>query len=135
MAGSSDELDRVSGMMERLRALGFEITLDWPSIIRGVGNANPRTATRQQRAAWALQDLEGVESSHAVLMLSPERGHARGAFYELAHANACGITTIVAGRTHTCSIFSALATVEVDSDEAGIGILCEMKATRDWCDA
>lgn len=127
VAGSSDELDRVAAFMGKARALRFEVTFDWVAEIRAVGAANPPDVTRKRRRQWAEADLLGVRQADVFVMLAPEIGHARGAFYELCHAVDRRITSIVAGPTHACSIFSALASYEVPTESAVLDLLLELR--------
>ncbi len=126
VAGSSDELERVERCMAAARAAGLLVTFDWALKIREVGAANPRDVSVEQRREWALADLEGVEAADVVWFLAPEHGPARGAFYEIAHANAIGLQVVVSGKNHACSIFTALCAAECETDEEGLGLILRM---------
>lgn len=73
LAGSSAELDRCRLWDQRLRTAGIEVVSTWIANVLAVGEANPRDATREQRAAWAREDLEQIGHADHLWVLWPER--------------------------------------------------------------
>jgi hypothetical protein len=124
VCASSDELARASWAMKKVRELGWAVASDWVACIaHNGGAANPTDVPRKDRQGWSLAAVAAIASADALWMLAPEVGHGRGAFVELGLAIATGKPIMVSGPTHACSIFTALATAEVDSDEAALARL------------
>ncbi len=122
VAGSSNEMPRVVAAMVLARESGHEITYDWVSEILKVGNANPRTASRTQRADWAWTDIAGVEECDVLWLLAPNVGHGRGAFVELGFAIATLKTIVISGPACHESIFNAIG-YECPTDELGLTLI------------
>ncbi len=124
VAASSDELARAAWAMTKVRAEGWFVALDWVSVIGHNGAiANPTDVPRAQRQGWAFDALGALESATALWLLAPEVGHGRGAFVELGYAVAQQLPIVVSGSRHACSIFTALAAEELESDEAALAFL------------
>lgn len=104
VCGGSSEMDLVAGYMTKLRALGHEITHDWVSVIRSVGDANPREAARRQRRAWSGDDIHGIESASLVWVLLPLKT-SFGCAFEAGFAIGRGGHVIMSGDWRA-SIFS-----------------------------
>jgi nucleoside 2-deoxyribosyltransferase len=133
VAGSSAELERAQRWIDALRAEGWTVTSDWPAVIASVGDANPRDASVADRRMWSHDDLRGVDNADVVWLLAPKVGTARGAYFELGYAMACGKHIISSGDTLQ-SIFLA-HTREYATDEAAFdAIVATGKALRSWED-
>jgi hypothetical protein len=129
IAGASSEMERAEKWMAAARAAGIEVTSTWPEVIRAVGDANPMSASREDRAMWAATDLGEVASADVFWLLLGKP--TAGAYTELGYAvmlgavakqaRAAGIDDvpdlwIIASSTET-SIFTALAHhFETDED-------------------
>lgn len=113
LAGASAELELCKHWRDRLRAAGVEITHDWIATIEAVGDANPADASREQRAKWADEDLDGVANADVFWLLMPPPGRGWGAGVELGYAvgrkdYGTHVTIVVSGDdSHT--IFGGLA--------------------------
>ena len=93
IAGASAEIERCEAFRDAAVALGYEITGDWCTMIRSVGNANVWITVEQRRAAEDLA-TSGVAACELFVLLMPrtlrngswEYGHTIGAWCELAMA-------------------------------------------------
>lgn len=128
VAGSSAELNRVEHWTARLIAAGITVTSTWPANVRAVGSANPRDATREQRAAWAMTCLRQVATAQLVWFLVPAvTAPTRGAWIEvgfmrgLVHGVTRAVCIISSGDTLQ-SIFCALGD-EHETDEAAFAAI------------
>ncbi len=122
VAAASDELLRARWAMDQVRREGWEVALDWVSVIEASGGAaNPTDVPRTRRAGWAQDALDAIRWASAVWLLSPHQGAARGAFVELGSALTLGRPTVVSGPM--LSIFPALAAAEVGTDMEGLAVL------------
>ena len=100
-------MDLVADYIRRLRDLGYTITHDWVSVIRAVGDANPRQATLRQRTKWSAEDMRGIEAAHMVWALLPVKP-SFGCAFEIGYAIGHGVDIIVSGDWRA-SIFTAHA--------------------------
>lgn len=60
LAASSAELDRARLWRDRCVAAGIDVVSTWIDNVLKVGEANPRDATKWQRADWAAKCLGEV---------------------------------------------------------------------------
>ncbi len=137
LAGSSNELDLCAGYMDRLRAAGHTITVDWVANIREVAakngfdnSANPREASEVDRQKWSFDDLSGVESADLIWLLVPQVG-GKGCWVELGYAIAMvrfadatarvrdKHTIVVSGDYKTC-IFTSRADAQFETHEEAL---------------
>jgi hypothetical protein len=131
VAGSSGEIERAEKWMASLREAGIEVTSTWPEVIRKVGEANPMTASREDRMLWAAQDLSEVSNATVFWFLLPEGQSTAGAYTEFGYALFLGATArearalgigapqfrvVVSGKE--TSIFTALAEHFASDEEA-----------------
>lgn len=129
VAGSSGEIDRAKAATAALRAAGVVVVSTWPEVVEAVGDANPPTASREERLGWALEDLRQVELADVVLLLCPWESAGRGAYLEAGYALGLDIPVVAAGRTLQsvfCSCFS-----EHETDAAAIAEVVRVAALRD----
>ena len=127
VAASSHEIDRAERCMAALRAAGIIVTSTWPTTIRNVGDANPMTATREQRYPWADGDIAEVNGASGFLLLMPQKA-SQGAFFEFGFAFASEKVTWVSGPNQGASIFTALANHHHDTDEEAIASVINFAA-------
>jgi hypothetical protein len=107
VCGGSSELDAVSARMQQLRETGHTITHDWTANVRSVGDANPRTATHEQRSQWAADDLRGIEEASLVWVMLPIKP-SFGCAFEAGAAVGAGTRVIISGDWRA-TIFSSQA--------------------------
>lgn len=123
IAASSAEMDRARAAINAATYSGFEVVSTWLDVVANVGDANPQTATRDERHRWASQDLGEVDSCDALWFLVPSESVAtRGAWGELGFAYATGKAIVCSGTNTTQSIFTALGE-EFESDLAALQYL------------
>ena len=121
VAGSSRDLARIKANMARLRQAGIEITHDWVSLVENVGAANPHDASKAQRDAWALADLQGALDADLVwLCVGAEASW--GAGFEIGFCLAYKRNVIASGPTKN-SIFFVYTYEYKTDDEAFEAIL------------
>ena len=132
VASASSEIERAEKWMAALREAGIEVTSSWPEVIRKVGEANPMSASREQRAVWAATDLSEVSDADVLWLLLPEGGPTAGAYTEFGYAVLLGATAQQARRLGVAdapifwiivsgeekSIFTALADHFADDEMA-----------------
>lgn len=130
--GASAEIDRVEGVIAKLReAGGIEITHDWTEDVRAAraaGHATDAALSDREARCYAMNDVEGVEAAQVVLLLAPA-SPSFGAGFELGLAFTVCHDAIVCGPHARASIFTRLAGCVLDTDEAGVA---EVLRTRDW---
>jgi hypothetical protein len=105
VCGGSSELEAVADRMRQLREMGHEITHDWTATIRSVGDANPRTATHEQRFRWSEADLGGIEEASLVWVMLPVKP-SFGCAFEAGRAIGMGHLVIMSGDWRS-TIFSS----------------------------
>lgn len=115
VAGASAEIERCEAFIKRLRDAGFEITFDWPAMVRSVGSANGGL-TDAQREDAAQATLQGVVDSDWLVLLQP-RLPSIGCWVELGVGHMSGTSLLFVGDPER-TIFSALARVVASEDEA-----------------
>lgn len=115
VAGSSEELERVSYWQTVLRNEGIDVVGDWVEMVREVGEANPRGGGSAERQAHARSCLSAIEGADILWVLVPDGTPGRGAYYEAGYARALGLTVIFSG-DYEQSIFGAMADYEHDDD-------------------
>ena len=108
IAASSDEIERAEWWTAALQARGIVVVSTWPACVRAVGDANPRTATHQQRRSWSGACLLEVAQCDVLWLLVPSAGHGRGAYAELGAAHALGKQLVASGDVLQ-SVFTAQA--------------------------
>lgn len=130
-SSAPDQMARAHAVSERLRKAGIELTSTWIASITAVGEANPRDASREQRAQWSDACLTGVEQADVVLLLVPPvTSPTRGAWVELGavlmlirlgeHKR-----VIASGDTKRTIFLGHRRVVEVDDDEQAIEWICD----------
>ncbi len=118
VAGSSKEISRVKLWLAHLEkfnqreyekgAPGIQLAHNWVAVIESRGEANPTTASKEQHAIWAGQDLAGVKECDVFWLLFPEQGnYSDGAMYECGYADHAGKEIVISGLDHKRSIFTA----------------------------
>lgn len=118
VAASSSQLSRAAEFMRLARAAGWTITLDWVEVVRGNGGvANPTDVEASVMAGWAKADVDAVINADVVVLLAPsDTSPGRGAFVELGVALATYKAVLIVTDPACPTIFSALATAQVDAD-------------------
>lgn len=132
VAGASAEMARAKTVIAKLKEKGFTVVSTWTDVITKVGDANPMSASREDRAEWSTTDLMQVADAEVLWLLLPPKGtETIGAYIELgfamniqmmmAQAKAAGMPAperfIVTSGTER-SIFTALTNHYVTDDEA-----------------
>lgn len=119
---AGDEAQRVAAMTSTLQAHGFLVTSSWGKTIAAVGDANPRGASPIDRRHWAIQCLNEIDESDAVLMLVPSLPTTtRGAWGEALYAFAECKHLICSGDFEQ-SVFCALG-IETATDAQAVAVL------------
>jgi hypothetical protein len=126
VAGASAEILRAEAFVKRLRAAGFEITFDWPAMIRSVGSANGGL-TDDQRNDASYHALAGVDECEVLVLLVPEKPSI-GCWVELGYAFQGCIDTLLYVGDPERTIFSALTRHVVATDDQAFDLLVEWKA-------
>lgn len=117
VAGASAEIERAERAIELCKAAGFVVVSTWPNVVRTVGNANPREASKADRRRWSVADLEEVDRSDVLWQLTPTKPiTTSGAWVELGCAYRAGKYIIASGDTKQ-SIFPALGEEFATDDE------------------
>lgn len=131
VCGGSSEMDVVAERMRQLREMGHIITCDWVEAIRAVGEANPRNASHEQRAAWGTEDLHGIEGADLVWVMLPV-SPSLGCAFEAGFAIRNGSAVIVSGDWRA-TIFSAQAEARFDEHDQALEWirLCGTPGTHD----
>jgi hypothetical protein len=118
VAGASSEIETARGWMKRLREAGFEVTVDWPTMIdQGGGVANDLPGEAARKAAWT--DLRGVSDAEIFWMLVPEV-ETKGAWIELGYALSESVVVFMSGRigfVKKCIFATLTEAVEAMSSE------------------
>lgn len=127
VAGSSKELERASAAIDMARAMGWNVTVDWPAIIRDAGAAVPDNWT--QCEAVAADDMEGVRNADALWFLNPDHC-STGAWTELGMALAYEIPIVCSGRGQFPCVFLAAVPDRHTTDLAGAAAL--LRLFREW---
>jgi hypothetical protein len=130
VAGGSSELDLVEGYMMRLRKAGYQITDDWPTLVRKVGASNPRDASDADKFSWSGANLRGILNADLVWVILPvvpsfgcafEFGYARG----LARNRLRPQVVIVSGDWRA-TIFSVQANRLFETHDHALGYLTDL---------
>ena len=126
LAASSADIDRAKHWRDRLVDAGIEVTSTWITNVEKVGAANPRDATREQRAEWMRGCFREVSSSDVLWFLVPPLDKpTRGAWMEFDYALEHVQDVFASGDTLQ-SIACALADDEYATDEEAFAALVEM---------
>lgn len=122
IAGSSKDLDRVKKAAKLAGDSGWGITHRWWDVVEHVGDANPKEATRAQQLEWSLQDLNGVETAHAIWLLADV--HGLGCWIEFGFSLTRGQQKLraMSGKGIT-TIFASLAGIVCETDEEALKYL------------
>lgn len=135
VAGAAAEVQRAEAAIAAVRAIGFDIALDWTVGIREANLAGRIDAdlsdTEQQR--FALADLRAVETADLLWLLAPSDRRGRGSFVELGYALGKGVPCIVSGPDSRHCIFAALCSHEFGTDAEALfwlGSRIERKAAE-----
>ena len=126
LAAASDEIELAEVWRDKLKAAGHTITYDWMALVREKGGGNPRTASHEDRASWARNDLVGAATSHVFWLLLPTGAPSAGSWFEFGFVYALIIrggvirpeSIIVSGADMNRSIFTACADLTFDTHEA-----------------
>lgn len=125
VSASSAEIDRAELWMGRLSMAGLNVTSTWARVIRDVGSANPRDATREQRKQWSDVDLGEVRACDLLWFLVPALDKpTRGAWLEVGFADAAGKLLVFSGDTKQ-SIFCATGD-EYEDDIDAFATICRL---------
>lgn len=133
VAAASKEIERAERMIERLRAAGHTITVDWPAAIRAMAGVANEGLTHELRKEAADADYRGVATAERVVILVPENPVVtQGAWWEGGIADALRIPIIASGRfeDRQKNIFLVRAT-EVDTDDEVLPLLEQADCCRD----
>ena len=84
VAGASKEAARCRAMIDAVKALGYELTLDWLAEIEKAGAAN-EGLEHPERQRYAIADMEAVVKADILLVLAPD-AFSTGAWVELGIA-------------------------------------------------
>ena len=129
VAGSSAEIERARGWMQKLRERGVHVSSTWPEVVAAEGGqANPRDATVEQRKGWSLTDIKQATGSQVFWLLMPQGPHSFGAAFEYGFFVALcpdGKATHVVSGDHLRTIFTAFSLC-YDSDEEAFEVICKM---------
>lgn len=125
VAGASAEILRAEAFVKRLRDAGFEITFDWPAMIRSVGSANGGL-TDDQRNDASYHALAGVDECDVLVLLVPSVASS-GCWLETGYAFGSQRDIIYVGDPER-TIFSALTRHVVATDDQAFDLLVEWKA-------
>ena len=130
VAGASSEMDRATAAVLQLRAAGHELTSTWLDTVAKVGDANPSSASGEQRRSWSITDLAEVERADVLWFLVPSSGTTRGAWCEQGFSYALGKVIVCSGTNTTQSIFCALGEEFITDREAleHIGEIAKVRA-------
>ena len=135
VAASSQEMPRAKAVITAIREAGHEITHDWVAVIEQVGSANPEHATVEDQRKWSKEDLDGAFNAEALVLLSPNKGTAQGAFTEFGYvlglnrADEKHYRPVIAVKVPAChSIFLSMADYILTSD---IAVLQALKLAQD----
>lgn len=124
IAASSLDMARAKRWRTALLEAGLAVTSTWIESIEAVGEANPATATREQRLGWAQQCATGVRNANILWLLSPPLdAPSCGAWCELGVAQNNYTTVVCSGPTTHQSIFCALG-AEYASDFEAFAAIC-----------
>jgi nucleoside 2-deoxyribosyltransferase len=131
LAAASSDLDRVDRWAAALAATGVRVVSTWPANVRSVGSANPREASRLDRARWAERCLAEVRAAHVVWFLVPPIDKpTRGAWFEIGYALAQSQAVVASGDTRQ-SIFCAVADYEYASDAEAFDSIRNVRWARE----
>lgn len=116
LAASSRELDRAKLWRDRLTAGGVRVLASWIDNVERVGEANPRTATKQQRLMWATSNIREMQAAQVLWFLAPQPTTPNcGGWYEAGFAYCAAQRVVFSGDTKQ-SIYCSTG-LEFDSDE------------------
>lgn len=133
VAAASKEIERAERMIERLRAAGHTITVDWPAAIRAMAGVANEGLTQEQRKEAADADYRGVATAERIVILVPVQPIVtQGAWWEGGIADALRIPIISSGRfeDRQRNIF-LVRTTEVDTDDEVLPLLEQADCCRD----
>lgn len=125
IAASSKEITRAKRWMALATQAGFEVVSTWPATIEKVGDANPRTASDEQRCGWTNTDIAEVRKADLLWLLVSSTDVSFGACFEFGVAHERGIHTVASGDTKR-SIFTSVAD-EFDDDTAAFAHICKVR--------
>lgn len=109
IAASSRDIARAKRWRSALLEAGLTVVSTWIESIEAEGEANPRTASREQRSRWAGKCYAEVRSAHVLWLLTPPPdAPSCGAWCELGAAETGYAIVICSGAGTDQSIFCAL---------------------------
>lgn len=129
VAGASRELDRVEAFITVARLRGHELTHDWTVPVRASRIAGKTDAdhTDEEAAAYASEDLQGIVTADAFVLLAPAEGGS-GAWAELGFAlGSFRGPILVAGEHCRRSVFTRLAHATCLTDDAALMVLDKLE--------
>lgn len=108
IAASGDDIDRAKEVRRVMRDAGVDVLASWIHNVEAVGDSNPRTASKNDRKRWSINDLTEVSAADLLLVLVPPPGKtSRGLWFEGGFSYCAGKPIIFSGDTLQ-SIFCAL---------------------------
>jgi hypothetical protein len=127
LAGASKELDRCETLRDRLTAAGHRVTRNWMADVRANAHRPDADIGKEERAAYARADLDGVAACGVFWLVTPELP-SLGAWVELGYALRRADESpylpliIVSGPWR--SIFGDLADFTFSTHEEALAYLC-----------
>lgn len=137
VAGASAERALVGHFIDKLRALGCQVTFDWVAPIEADGGVCNEGLADVRRLELAQAALDGVHEADIFWLIMP-RGHSIGAWVELGAAltwrrarmlatdGTSGLPRIVVSGAYQRTIFSSLTCEVYDRDEDAYNAIVEM---------
>lgn len=127
VAGASSEVERAERAIAALRRAGCVVTHDWTREVRDhrAKKIHDAEIGDHECREIAVADLAAVRRSNVLLLLVPEQP-SQGAWVELGCASGVADLRIVAcGPNMCCSIFTRIADVMLETDDAAIALLSQ----------
>lgn len=125
IAGASVEREVVKQYIERARALGYEITLDWTESVEACAKRGIRDTdlSRTERAEFAAGDRDAVFAADVVWLIVPKDPKSSiGCWVEFGMAIAW-VDSLVITSGVDASIFCELANHQFPTHEAAFAFL------------
>jgi len=108
VASGSDNRALATAYMERLRAAGVELTLDWAKLIDQHGGKANRGLSDDVRLQVAEDEVDAVERASLFWLIIPA-GASCGCWFEFGIARSLPVPILVVSGDFEKSIFTALA--------------------------
>jgi hypothetical protein len=125
VAAASSEIPRAKQAAEWLKTAGLAVVSTWTDVIEAVGDANPASATVENRYSWSFADLRQVDECDLLwFLVPPGASPTRGAWLEVGYARAKDKLLVFSGETRQ-SIFCALGT-ECENDVEAFAVISRL---------